>query len=250
MPVGGASLSYLVEMLGSKGYLLLKMSDFFAVFVHESRARQYEEHFPDLIFPVDEWACYLQTSRVYMGDHRSPVPASHIQDWLLGGEDPATLRPILYYSILYYTTLYYTILYRRLWGNITARLRGAPFTLDLVRPTRREARLRDQGQGGTASLPQCLLAPSRSRRRATATAGGRRGGLTSGGGWQREPAAQAPERVADPAPALPERDAEAADGGRGALQESARLACRPRGLRREGFVPGLWIVQMGRVASK
>merc|ERR1740130_568906 len=75
-PVPGASLSYLVDLLASTGYLFYKLNHQDAVWVHASLAKVFESAEPRLKFPVDEWACYLQTP-FFLGDRRMRFPLAY-----------------------------------------------------------------------------------------------------------------------------------------------------------------------------
>merc|ERR1712146_855216 len=82
MPVVGASLSYLVDRLSRRGFLFWKMNEVDAVWVHSSVAATVLEADKDLSFPVDEWACWLQTP-FYVGDGRLKFPSSFTREWAL-----------------------------------------------------------------------------------------------------------------------------------------------------------------------
>lgn len=117
----GASLSYLVEFFGIRGFFLYKIGSADTVWIHRRVAQIFENYEEGLNFPVDEWACYLQTPRVMASDETKEIASAeylpttysvaHTLDWLL--------EPDLWVSL------------RRLWGNLT-EWNQAPFSLDMA----------------------------------------------------------------------------------------------------------------------
>lgn len=111
----GASLAYLVEFMGSRGYLLYRMDSADTFWVHQRHAATFEAAVEHLRFPVDSWACYLRTRFPEHRDFSGYMPAAyteaHTRDWLLEGDTYEALG--------------------RLWRNLSLWTH-VPFTLDLA----------------------------------------------------------------------------------------------------------------------
>ncbi|CAE8691506.1 unnamed protein product [Polarella glacialis] len=169
--VGGASLSYLVQLLSKQGYLLFKMSDFRAIWVHEGLTAYFESAHADLTFPVDEWACFLQASPVYTGDGRAKFPLSYTREWLLDSDVYGALQ--------------------HAWNNISGISSGSPFTLDLVRETRDVgfggARRQRAAAGQTARSAQVQLVNNRGSHPAFSCSAFQKGSIFAHNGFHMEP---------------------------------------------------------------
>lgn len=110
----GMSLSFLVDRLGRHGFLLYKLDDKDALWVHQTVAERFERAEPGLRLPVDEWACYLRAS-LYVGDNRAEmIPMAFTREWLLADDMGWALRNIQ--------------------ANLSSLNGGQRFTLDLSAP--------------------------------------------------------------------------------------------------------------------
>eukprot|EP00927_Polykrikos_kofoidii_P049513 TRINITY_DN43563_c0_g1_i1.p1 TRINITY_DN43563_c0_g1~~TRINITY_DN43563_c0_g1_i1.p1 ORF type:complete len:574 (+),score=71.69 TRINITY_DN43563_c0_g1_i1:116-1837(+) len=86
-----ASLSFFVGLLEGFGYLLYKMNADNTVWVHQSVAPTFEAVDSHLTFPVDEWACYLQT--LFLSPNATLMPLSFMKEWFHGSSlDDALIR--------------------------------------------------------------------------------------------------------------------------------------------------------------
>lgn len=111
-PHPGHSLSYLVTLL-SKGYFLYKIEQENAIFINKHVAPFFTTRDEVLTFPIDEWACYMQTPML------KPwlFTKKHVREWMLESDIHLALQ--------------------RMWGNITRlsslhNWSSVPFTLGIA----------------------------------------------------------------------------------------------------------------------